>query len=55
MVEIMDKKIKVAVIGLDTSHSVALPQLMQDPATPAEQKIEGLLATRALRFPAQSW
>lgn len=48
----MSKFFKVAIIGLDTSHSVALPQLMQDPATPAEQKITGLLATRALRFPS---
>ena len=48
----MSKVFKVAIIGLDTSHSVALPQLMQDPKTPAEQKIEGLVATRALRFPS---
>ena len=48
----MSKVFKVAIIGLDTSHSVALPQLMQDPNTPAEQKIEGLVATRALRFPS---
>ena len=48
----MSKVFKVAIIGLDTSHSVALPKLMQDPATPAEQKIEGLQATRALRFPS---
>ena len=46
------KKFKVAIIGLDTSHSVALPKLMQDPATPAEQRISGLVATRALRFPS---
>lgn len=35
----MSKVFKVAIIGLDTSHSVALPQLMQDPNTPAEQKL----------------
>ena len=41
---------KVAIIGLDTSHSIALPQLMQDPATPAENLVSELHATRCLRF-----
>ena len=41
--------IKVAIIGLDTSHSVALPKLMQDPA--AENKVTGLRAVTCLRFP----
>ena len=41
---------KVAIIGLDTSHAIALPQLMQDPTTPAENRVSELLATRCLRF-----
>ena len=40
--------IKVAIIGLDTSHSVALPKLMQDPAE--KDQIKELRATRCLRF-----
>ncbi len=43
-------KIKVAVIGLDTSHAVELPKLMQDPAVPADRRVEGLFVTRCLRF-----
>ncbi len=42
--------IKVAIIGLDTSHSVAFPKLMQDPATPAANRVPELRATRCLRF-----
>ena len=41
---------KVAIIGLDTSHAVALPKLMQDPETPAEYRVSELHATRCLRF-----
>lgn len=43
-------RIKVAVIGLDTSHSIAFPQLIQDPATPEKNQIHGLIVTRCLRF-----
>lgn len=50
MVEIMDKKIKVAVIGLDTSHSTAFPGLMVDPETNPDFKIDTLQPTRCLRF-----
>lgn len=42
------KEIRVAVIGMDTSHAVELPKLMQDPASPF--KISGLRVTRAMRF-----
>ncbi len=42
--------IKVSIIGLDTSHSVALPKLMQDPETPLVHRVPELLATRCLRF-----
>lgn len=41
---------KVAIIGLDTSHSVELPKLMQDPTVKPEHRVEGLIATRCLRF-----
>lgn len=44
------KEIKVAIIGMDTSHAVQLPKLMQDPETPAEIRISGMRVTRALRF-----
>ncbi len=43
-------KIKVAVIGLDTSHSVAFPKLIQDPEVPEENRVNELLVTRCLRF-----
>ena len=46
----MSEQINVAIIGLDTSHAVAFPQLMQDPATPAEQRVEKLKAVTCLRF-----
>lgn len=42
------KEIRVAIIGMDTSHAVELPKLMQDPN--AEFKISGLRVTRAMRF-----
>ncbi|MBR7104574.1 MAG: Gfo/Idh/MocA family oxidoreductase [Lentisphaeria bacterium] len=41
--------IKVAIIGLDTSHSVALPKLMQDPET--TDQVKELKAVTCLRFP----
>ena len=44
------KEIKVAIIGMDTSHAVELPKLMQDPAAPAEFRIKGMRVTRAMRF-----
>lgn len=46
----MSEAVKVAIIGLDTSHAVAFPQLMQDPATPAESKVPELRAVTCLRF-----
>ena len=42
------KEIRVAIIGMDTSHAVQLPKLMQDPES--EFKISGLRVTRAMRF-----
>ncbi|MBQ9501297.1 MAG: Gfo/Idh/MocA family oxidoreductase [Lentisphaeria bacterium] len=40
--------VKVAIIGLDTSHSVALPKLMQDPEV--EDQVRELRAVSCLRF-----
>ena len=42
------KEIKIAVIGMDTSHVVELPKLMQDPN--AKLHIPGMRVTRAMRF-----
>lgn len=46
----MSDKIKIAVIGLDTSHAVEFPRLIQDPKTDASQRVDGLTVTRCLRF-----
>ena len=40
--------VKVAIIGLDTSHSVALPKLMQDPEV--KDQVKELRAVSCLRF-----
>ena len=42
--------IKVAIIGLDTSHSVELPKLMADSTIAPEFRVPGMIPTRALRF-----
>jgi hypothetical protein len=42
--------IKVAVIGLDTSHAIEFPRRMQAPDCPADQKVAGLRAVNCLRF-----
>jgi predicted dehydrogenase len=41
--------LKIAIIGLDTSHSVALPKLMQDPQV--ADPVKELKAVTCLRFP----
>ncbi len=46
----MEKKIRVAIVGLDTSHAVEFPKLMQDPSVPEENRIGDLITTRCLRF-----
>ena len=46
----MPTPIKVAIIGLDTSHSVELPKLMLDQSVAPELRIAGMVPTRALRF-----
>jgi len=47
-----NKVLNVAIIGLDTSHSVELPRRMQAPDCPAAEKVEGLRAISCLRFPS---
>ncbi len=42
--------IKVAIIGLDTSHAVEFVRRMQAPDCPADQKISGMKAITCLRF-----
>ncbi|MCF7854236.1 MAG: Gfo/Idh/MocA family oxidoreductase [Candidatus Pacebacteria bacterium] len=42
---------RIALIGLDTSHTVAFTKLMQSP-NPEERVVEGMRAVRALRFPS---
>ncbi|NMA95015.1 MAG: Gfo/Idh/MocA family oxidoreductase [Clostridiales bacterium] len=46
----MKDEIKVAIIGLDTSHSVEFPRRMQSPDVADEQKVEGMRAVSCLRF-----
>lgn len=46
----MSKTSKVAIIGLDTSHAVEFPKLMQDPETGESSRIPELKATRCLSF-----
>ncbi|MBN8216573.1 MAG: Gfo/Idh/MocA family oxidoreductase [Spirochaetes bacterium] len=46
----MSKSFKVAMIGLDTSHTIEFTKLIQGEA-PAGQKVEGLEVVSCLRFP----
>jgi predicted dehydrogenase len=46
----MDSEIKVAIIGLDTSHSVEFPRRMQSPDYDPKFKVSGLRAVSCLRF-----
>jgi hypothetical protein len=43
-------ELKVAIVGLDTSHSVEFARRMQAPDCPPEQRVAGLRATRCLSF-----
>jgi len=42
--------IKVAIIGLDTSHSIAFPKLMQDVSNTPDLRVKGMRAVTCLRF-----
>lgn len=46
----MQKAIRVALIGLDTSHTIEFARRMQAPDCPIEQKVVGLQAVSCLRF-----
>lgn len=41
----------IAIIGLDTSHSVEFPRRMQDPECKPELRVAGMQAVSCLRFP----
>ena len=42
--------LKIAVIGLDTSHSIAFPKLMNDPTCAPDLQVAGLRVVSCLRF-----
>jgi hypothetical protein len=46
----MANELKIAVIGLDTSHSTEYPRRMQSPECPANLRVDGLRAVSCLRF-----
>ena len=46
----MGSKIRVAIIGLDTSHSVEFTRSMNDPQCPDNRRTTGLTAVSCLRF-----
>lgn len=46
----MKEEIRVAIVGLDTSHSVEFPRRMQAPDCPEELKVNGMKAVTCLRF-----
>ncbi|HEX2951174.1 MAG TPA: Gfo/Idh/MocA family oxidoreductase [Armatimonadota bacterium] len=46
----MSQDIRLAMIGLDTSHTVEFTKLMQSPDCPEELHVDGLHAVRCLRF-----
>lgn len=47
----MASELKIGIIGLDTSHTVAFTKLLQGDVPP-EQKIPGMRVVHALRFPS---
>ena len=46
----MQKKIKAAIVGMDTSHAVEFPKFLHDPAMEPEFRVNSVKVTRALRF-----
>ena len=48
----MASDLKIGIIGLDTSHTVAFTQLLQGNDTPPEQRLPGLRVAHAMRFPS---
>jgi predicted dehydrogenase len=47
----MASELKIGIIGLDTSHTVAFTKLLQGDV-PAEQKVTGMRVVNAMRFPS---
>ncbi len=46
----MSHEIKVALIGLDTSHTIEFVNRMQGPECAVDQRVSGLRAVNCLRF-----
>lgn len=46
----MPKEIKVAVVGLDTSHSIEFTKRIQAPECPSDQKVNGMKVVSCMRF-----
>ena len=46
----MKAPLKIAMIGLDTSHAVEFPKLMQSPECPEHERVNGLQAISCLAF-----
>ena len=46
----MGNELKIAIIGLDTSHAINFPQRMQSPDIPAEQKVDGMRTVTCMKF-----
>lgn len=42
---------KIAIIGLDTSHTIEFTRRLQSPDCPEGQRVEGLKVVRCMRFP----
>jgi predicted dehydrogenase len=47
----MASELKIGIIGLDTSHTVAFTKLLQGDVPP-EQRVEGMRVVNAMRFPS---
>ncbi len=48
----MTQPIRIAIIGLDTSHAIEFPRRMQAPDCPDALRVPGLRAVSCLRFPS---
>lgn len=46
----MANELKLAIIGLDTSHAVRFPEIMQSPDVPEDQRVTGMRAVTCLKF-----
>ncbi len=51
LLNIMATDLKLAIIGLDTSHAVHFPERLQSPETPEAQRVSGMRAITCLKFP----